>query len=864
MEHGKRETPSERTPRRREPRKKKRAGGNGRWSVKFIVGTVVLICFCTALMMAGIFMMYVKTTLAPALDVRAEDYINNMSQSSIIYYQDQDSGEWKEYQTVHATENRIWADFEDMPDALWQAAVAIEDERFFSHHGVDWMRTVKATLNMFTNNDTFGGSTITQQVIRNMTQDNKSTVNRKVREIFRALEFEKHYNKTDILEMYLNLIYLGKSCYGVQTAAEYYFGKDLSDLSVAECASLISITNNPSLYGPMSNITITRRDGSTVTPRELNKQRQELILDKMTEIKDPETGEPFLTEEEAQAAKDEVLQFTDGSTSAEDLVEQATGGTQINNWFVDEVIRDVSSDLAEELKITEDEALLRVYNGGYNIYTTMDPDIQAIAEEVYGDRSNLDVTSRNGQQLQSGITIIDPSTGNIAAMVGAVGEKEGNLLTNYARLPRQVGSSMKPLTAYAPALDEGTITPATVFDNYPVQLLNGNPWPKNSPNTYTGRTILSTGIAKSINTIAIQALQSVGVADAFAFATEKLNLNLVAEDMNLSSLGLGGLTYGLTTEEMAAAYAAFANNGVYNSPRTYVRVTKTDSTTGEETVILENEAESHVAMKETTAYLMTKMLKGAVTSGTATSANFGGMTIAGKTGTTSDNYDRYFVGYTPYYCAAVWTGYKSNEKISYSGNPAITMWKKVMQKIHEEFPNKDFDKPSTGLETIQVCLDSGLLPSDACSQDVRGSRIASVEVAAGTGPKETCSMHVLRDYCTEGKCLAGEFCPADSVVQKAFLDYERTDYGSGITAEDNPYLIVNLEKAAESGCPVHTQATEEPENPDAATDPNDPNYIPPTDNSSGEGTEPEEPSDPDVTEPSAGEDWWSDFWASEP
>ena len=864
MEHGKRETPSERTPRRREPRKKKRTGGNGRWSVKFIVGTVVLICFCTALMMAGIFMMYVKTTLAPALDVRAEDYINNMSQSSIIYYQDQDSGEWKEYQTVHATENRIWADFEDMPDALWQAAVAIEDERFFSHHGVDWKRTIGATLNMFTSNDTYGGSTITQQVIRNMTQDNKPTVNRKVREIFRALEFEKHYTKTDILEMYLNLIYLGKSCYGVQTAAEYYFGKDLGELSVAECASLIAITNNPSLYGPMSNITITREDGSTVTPRELNKERQERILDKMTEIKDPETGEPFLTEEEAQAAKEEVLQFTDGSTSAEDLVEQATGGTQINNWFVDEVIRDVSSDLAEELKITEDEALLRVYNGGYNIYTTMDPDIQAIAEEVYGDRSNLDVTSRNGQQLQSGITIIDPSTGNIVAMVGAVGEKEGNLLTNYARLPRQVGSSMKPLTAYAPALDEGAITPATVFDNYPVQLLNGNPWPKNSPNTYTGRTILSTGIAKSINTIAIQALQSVGVADAFAFATEKLNLNLVAEDMNLSSLGLGGLTYGLTTEEMAAAYAAFANNGVYNSPRTYVRVTKTDSTTGEETVILENEAESHVAMKETTAYLMTKMLKGAVTSGTATSANFGGMTIAGKTGTTSDNYDRYFVGYTPYYCAAVWTGYKSNEKISYSGNPAITMWKKVMQKIHEELPNKDFDKPSTGLETIQVCLDSGLLPSDACSQDVRGSRIVSVEVAAGTGPKETCSMHVLRDYCTEGKCLAGEFCPADSVVQKAFLDYERTDYGSGITAEDDPYLIVNLEKAAESGCPVHTQATEQPENPDAATDPNDPNYIPPTDDSSGEGTEPEEPSDPEVTEPSAGEDWWSDFWASEP
>ncbi|WP_308856923.1 transglycosylase domain-containing protein [uncultured Oscillibacter sp.] len=841
MEHRKREAASGQSG-SRQPRQRKSTGkGTGR-RVGFIVGTVFLIGLCTTLMIGGIFMTYVKTTLVPTLEVRAEDYTMNLS--SRIYYQDKETGEWVEYETLYGTENRIWADIEQMPDALWQAAVAIEDHRFFEHNGVDWKRTIGATVNMFIGmKDTFGGSTITQQLLKNMTGDNSGTVNRKVREIFRALEFEKNYTKEQILELYLNTIYLGKGCYGVQTAANYYFGKDVSELSVAECACLIAITNNPYQYGPMSTLVITREDGTQVTARELNKERQEQILDRMAGRQD--TGLSYLAEEEADAAKAEVLQFTDGSTSADDLVAAASGGVKINSWFVDQVFLDVANDLAEAENISVEAAQQKIYNSGYNIYTTLDPEIQEIAESVYEDRSNLDVTSRNGQKLQSGITIIDPYTGDIVAMVGAVGEKERNLGWNYATGRRQVGSSIKPLTVYAPALDAGVVTMASTFDNYPVRLLNNSPWPKNSPQGYSGWTTLSKGVASSINTVAVQVVEKLTIPASYAFATEKLGLNLVTDDMNTAALGLGGLTHGLSTVEMAAAYATFPNGGIYHEPRTYVKVTASDG----ETVVLENEGEEHVAMKETTAYFMNTLLQGVINSGTGGSAKFSGMTIAGKTGTTSENYDRYFVGYTPYYVAAVWTGYDSPEKISYSGNPAITMWKKVMQKIHEDLPNKQFSKPTTGLETVEVCLDSGLRPTDACRADVRGSaRVQTVTVAAGTAPTESCTMHTLVDYCTEGKCLAGEYCPAESVKQVGVLDYVREDYGESIKADDDAYLLVNMQKAVEeTGCPVHTQAVVEPEpepGTDPSTDPNDPNYDP----SGGFGDENMQPEDP-TTEP---------------
>ena len=882
MEHKRQAGSREMIP-RREPKQRKSTRRTGR-RIAFVLGTFLLVCVCTTAMIAGLFMMYVRTTLAPTLDVNADDYTMNLS--SIIYYQDKDSGEWVEYQTVYYDENRIWVDFDQMPDALWQAAVAIEDHRFFEHQGVDWKRTLGAAVNFFTQSqDTFGGSTLTQQVLKNMTQDNGNTVNRKVREIFRALEFEKHYTKWEILEFYLNTIYLGQGCYGVQTAAEFYFGKDVSELDVAECASLIAITNNPSIYGPMSTVTFKQEDGSVKTARQENKERQELILDRMAGGNEEVgvTGLDYLSPEEAEAAKAEELHFTDGTTSAEDIVSEATGGTHINSWFVDQVLRDVSADLAELYSISTKEALTRIYNSGYNIYTTLDPEIQEIAESVYEDRGSLNnLTSVSGQPIQSGITIIDPSTGNIVAMVGKMGEKKGNLEWNFATDTQQPGSSIKPLTAYAPALDAGVVSPATTFDNYPVRLLNGNPWPKNSPNTYTGWTSVRDGIRSSINTIAVQTLEKVGVTAAYNFATQNLGLSLVPEDMNVSPLGLGGLTYGLSTVEMAAAYSAFANNGVYNEPKTYVKVLANDNTT----VVLENESEQRVAMKETTAYLMTSMLQNAVSNGTGGAARFSGMHIAGKTGTTNDNFDRYFVGYTPYYCAAVWVGYENNERISYSVNPAASLWRQVMEKVHADLPDKSFSRPSSGLTTVTVCADSGMLVTDACRADPRQNRVVQFEVAVGTEPKEECTLHKMVDICTEGNCLAGEFCPAESIVQQGYLDYVREDYGAGITASDNAYLISTLEKAvaptetSPGGCPVHTSATAtDSDDPNAGLDPNDPNWQPPDPNDPDASTDPggtgnpsggetggggqttqPDPNDPTGGFGDAGGDWWSGFW----
>ncbi|BAK99350.1 putative penicillin-binding protein [Oscillibacter valericigenes Sjm18-20] len=885
----------EQTPQPHEHRRRQSTRRNTTGTIWFVVRTLLLIGILSSAMIAGIFMYYVKTTLTPTLNVNADDYTMNLS--SVIMYQNKETNEWEKLQMIYGDENRIWVDYDQIPDAMWQAAVSIEDQRFFKHHGVDWKRTAGATANLFLHtSSTYGGSTITQQLLKNMTKDDDNTVNRKVREIFRALEFEKKYSKEEILELYLNTIYLGQTCYGVQTAAQYYFGKDVSELSVAECASIIAITNNPSLYGPMSTVTITNSDtGVKKTAREMNKDRQRNILSKMLKL-------GYIDEDTYQKALNEELQFTDGSVSAQELVaadnaeknEVATTG--IRSHFVDQVIMDVSNDLAKELGISSKEARIKLNNGGYTIYSTVDPHIQEIAESVYEDRSNLDVTSSSGQKLQSGITIVDPSTGNVVAMVGEVGKKVRNLGWNYAVGNRQCGSAIKPVTVYSPALDAGVITMASTFDDYPVKLLYDKPWPKNSPQGYKGWTTLAKGVANSVNTVAVQVIEKLGVQNSFTFATEKMNLDLVADDINTASLGLGGLTNGVSTEEMAAAFAVFPNDGVYNSPRLYTKVDDANGNT-----ILDNETDTHVAVKETTAYFMNQLLQGVMSNGTASRYKLSGMACAGKTGTTSDNFDRYFVGYTPYCCAAVWCGYDNNERISYSGNPAASMWHKVMQKIADEQENKSFSKPTSGLTTVEVCADSGLLATDACAADLRGSRVRTVEVTVGTAPTEYCNLHKLFDYCTEGKCLATEFCPASSVKQVGLLDYTRTDYGPNIVADDNAYLVNSLRTVLEDGtiqlppCPVHKDGSSLPDDtgsgegdtdtsdeggdtglatPDQpTTDPND-GYG--GSGNSGNGkengtdgktggetttpTDPTTPSEPTTPSGDSAEDWWNTVW----
>ena len=807
------------------PRRPRRKGGAGRviLGILKVIGTLILIGCTTGAILACFAATYIKTVIIPQDYVDASAYSMNLS--STIYYTDPSTGEAKELRTLHGEENRVKVDYEEIPGDLINALVAIEDQRFWKHQGVDWRRTGGAFLNMFLGmKDTYGGSTITQQLIKNMTQNDDVTVKRKILEIFRALEFERNYSKEEILEMYLNYIYLGESCYGVGTASLTYFGKPVSELSLAQCASLIGITNNPSRYDPyISDYT-----------KEQNKKRQEIILNEMLE-------QGYITQAEHDAAVAEELVFVGRG--------QGTTSTTVYSYFEDQLIKDVIADLKAEYDLSDQMASQWVYNGGLSIYCTQNPEIQAKVDAVYEDLSNFNATSSTGAQLQSAITVIDNATGNVVAVAGGVGEKTGSLTLNRALSQRQPGSAIKPLAVYAPALDLGVITPATVIDDSPYSFDGdgGSPWPVNSFGEYRGLTNVYTGLQNSVNTLAVKILgQYTSPQVAYDFLVNNLGFSTdhlvvqeerngtVFSDIGLAQLALGGLTDGVTTLEMASAYSAFPRGGLYIEPRTYTKVERVDPDTGAVTVLLDNQAESHAAMKDSTAWYINTMLQNVIKNGTGTSARFEGSTmpIAGKTGTTTSRKDLYFVGYSAYYTAAVWSGFDQPERMS-SGlqqQSAVT-WKKVMSAIHEGLEDKSFPTPSAGTVTVPVCADSGLQATEACKHDARtgeGGRIINMTFVKGDEPTTFCEVHKDVEICLDAPFLdadgspngmyhlAGEFCPEESRRTVSILDITREGAAAAVTVRDNQFTTGHLEALGEAAyCDVHTtaQAPEPTEKP---------------------------------------------------
>lgn len=753
-----------------------------------VIGTILLVFVLTAAIFAGIFSAYINSSMRGRVEVYLDEFETKVSTE--LYYQEPSSGEWTMYHTLFLdSENRIWADLEQIPKDLQNAVVAIEDKRFYTHKGVDWHGTARAIFSTIFGGSVQGGSTITQQLVKNVTGDNQNTVKRKVMEIYRAREMEKRYEKDEILEAYLNEVYFGYSCYGVVTASLKYFNKDVSELTLAECASLIAITNNPSLYDPLQ----------TDWGLENNRTRQLLVLGAMLE-------QGKIDQAAYDAAKEENVVFSNGYTilggrvdvdtdkkddtdtdgGDEQPTEETKTATSSQSYFTDAVIEDVAAALVEKYGLTDstnpvtgkvttafEQGVNMVYGKGYKIYTTQNPDYQKIAEEVCTDTSNLPYTStytnsygdKETEQLQVGMTIVDPYTGYVVAMVGGAGVKQYDRGWNWATSARQCGSAIKPISVYAPALDDGTINGASSIDDYPVMVLNGSVYPKNANGRYMGLTPLHTAIARSTNTCAVRVVQEYGTSRSYDFMTNKLGFTtLTSQDaQQVGNMGLGGLDRGVTTEEMAAAFAAFANEGIYTAPRTFVRVEDADGN-----VILENEAKSSVAMKDTTAALMNSLLQEVINGGTGYEGRISGMHVAGKTGTTNNDQDRYFVGYTPYYSCAVWVGYVHNQRIVASGNPAASMWQKVMSRIHADLPDKDFFSCS-GLTYVKVCADSGLLATDSCAEDCRGSRVYSALVAADNAPSAYCNMHTSPIYTVN-------FVEEDGTITTAsgsMLDYTR-------------------------------------------------------------------------------------------
>ncbi len=713
---------------------------------------------------------------------------------------------------VAANSNRSYEEIDKIPKYLADAFVAVEDERFYEHNGIDIRGIIRAGFAALQNGElSQGASTITQQIIKNnvfddwVNEETMQKIKRKIQEQYLAIELEKKMSKEKILEIYMSTINLGQNTLGVKAAALRYFNKQPYQLTLSECAVIVATTSNPSKYNPISH-------------PENNETRREIVLEKMKD-------QGYIT----QAEYDEAM--ADDVYSRILAVNEETVDKSVYTYFVDEVTRQVLNDLMEIKGFNETQAHWLLFSGGLSIYTTQDPDIQAICDEVYENEENypetikwylnyaLTIEKANGEkenhstemfkafykqqnpsfnllyatkdeayeaieaykhdvmsdgdkvdgeritltpQPQVSITVEDQSTGHIVAIVGGRGTKEASRTLNRAsNTTRQPGSTFKVVSTYAPALDSAGLTLADVQNDAPFNYNSGRPVKNWWGNNYRGLLSLRYGIVQSANIVAVKTLTQISPQLGFDylqnFGFSTLVDKRVEKDGSIVSdigqpLALGGITDGVTNMELNAAYATIANQGTYVKPKFYTKIIDHDGN-----VMIDNTTpESTQVIKASTAWLLTSAMVDVVTSGTGGSVNFGNMAIAGKTGTTSDYKDVWFSGYTPYYTATTWTGYDNNVsmKTSAEKNLSKTMWKKVMSKIHENLEYKSFPMAS-GIVTASICSKSGRLPiAGVCNGSVKTEYFAE-----GSVPTEYCDVHYFSNICGYCGLSAAEECP---------------------------------------------------------------------------------------------------------
>lgn len=676
---------------------------------------IVLICIIAGSIVAAVLTVYILKYIGSDDTLDLTDV--KLSYSTILYAMDESTGEYYEFHRLHDVENRIWVDYDDIPQDLVNGFIALEDKRFPYHHGVDWKRTIGAAVNLFIPiyEGKPGGSTITQQLIKNVTGDNAVRVDRKVREIFQALNLEKRYSKEQIMEAYLNTIALGSGTNGVQAAANLYFGKDVKDLNLAECASLVAITKNPSVYNPFYN-------------PENNKSRQEDCLYMMHE-------QGYINDEEYEEALNYPLEF-----KKEEHIEKIN---DTQSWFVDYVTEEVINDLVEEKGYTKEYAESQIYKGGYRIYTTIDVEMQDYLEEVYLYNTNTFPAVYNAEYPESAFVITDLH-GGIKALAGSNRPKEGARLFNRATSARRhPGSTIKPIASYSPAFEQDLITWSTLFNDAPLEISPGKYWPTNFYSGYYENPItVEFAIRRSANTIPAQLVEMMGPRTSFDFLKNKLNMyNLVeretingrvVSDIDRAPMALGALSVGVTPLEMAGAYQIFGNGGTFTPTHSYTKVLDSN---GE--VVLEKDLTPTRVISPETSTVMNRLLQQVTTApqGTGTTAKFGAMPVAGKTGTSEYDYNQWFIGVTPYYVGACWMGYDTDATIRYASYPPPIVWKNVMGPIHQNLAVVDF--PTYGDVSVQTyCMETGLLAGEDCANTASGwyDNNNLPEVCDGTHP----------------------------------------------------------------------------------------------------------------------------------
>ena len=812
--------------------------------IRVLFTALIAVCVMVVCLGIGSF----RGVIAGAPDVNNVD-ISPLGYATFLY----DDQGTQLRQLSAPTSNRLPVSLEQIPVSLQHAVVAIEDERFYEHNGIDVRGIARAAMKaLTTGNFSEGASTITQQLLKNnvftdwtseSTQLERFT--RKFQEQYLAVEIEKKYDKDVILENYLNTINLGAGSYGVQAASKKYFNKDVWDLNLSECATLAGITQNPTKFNPITN------------PKSNAKRRKE-VLDHMLDQK-------YISQDEYNEALNDDVYSRIQLAQMENTEEEST----VYTYFEDEVTNQVISDLMNIKGYTKTQATNLLYSGGLKIMTTLDSNIQNILDEEYSNPDNypsdvqyeldyaLTVQNPQGEQVnyskemlqlyfrdqdpefdllfsspeegqqyvnqykaniladgstvvservnfapqpQSSMTVIDQHTGYVKALIGGRGEKTASLTLNRATdTTRQPGSTFKIVSTYAPALNEKGDTLATTFMDEPYEYPDGSPV-NNASRSYGGETTIRKAIQNSINVVAVKCLEQVTPAlglkylDDFGFTTlahgteaDKDNNGNIWSDANLAT-ALGGITKGVKNVELCAAYAAIANNGNYIKPIYYTQILDHDGN-----VLIENSSVSKSVIKDSTAFLLTSAMEDVVTKGTGTACQLDNMTVAGKTGTTEDYNDLWFVGYTPYYTCAVWSGYDNNEKIPEDArNFHKTLWQKVMSRIHEGLENKDFEMPSS-VEKASICSETGLLPRAGCPTITEYFDISSL-------PTEYCDQHFYGndddynyDYNYDEDYYYNEDSDSDTdVIPSAAPDStentengDNTDNGSGDNNNDN-------------------------------------------------------------------------------
>lgn len=714
-----------------------------------------LLCFVVGL---GYVFAIIKST--EPLDVNA---VLTLNEPSMIY-----DSEGQYIDNLPTQEERYKVKLDEMSKYLKDAYISIEDERFYKHPGVDIKRTLGSALRsakyFFTGSGNVqGGSTLTQQLIKNTLLTNDVKIERKIREIYLSLKLESKLTKDQILEAYLNTIPLGGKIYGVEAASKYYFEKSAKDLTLPEAAFIAGLTQAPSAYSPY--------DPENIADPTIYLDRTKTVLMKMRDL-------GYITQEEY----DEAYAFTDSNQFA---FSQTVINYKINyEWFVYPALDQVRRDLKDVYKYTDEEVDRLFATGGLKIYTTMDRKIQDSTQAVLNDRNSIqqldiyanpEVTDENGTPaLQAAAVIMDYRTGQIKAMVGGRGEQPARSTNRAYYALRSIGSTTKPLTVYGPAIDTKTITAGTVLDDAglpsSIQSKYGgyNPanWNKVSDGLITARQSLA--LSKNVPTVLIE--DKLGIETGLAYG-EKLGLVYSEDSKGIATISLGEFTEAEANPDggnpyiLASAFGSFGNNGLYTEPILYTKVV---DATGK--VILEPKLNQTQVFSPQTAYIMRDLLKGPL-SFDGSLAKIPNMPVIGKTGTTSNVTDFLFAGLTPYYSGAVWIGYDNRSAMggaSYSSS-AASLWGAIMAPIHENLEYKEFDGNPGGVTSVAICKDSGKRPTDLCNKDPRGSRVYNELFIAGTEPTGVCDVHVTAKVNKNNNKLATENTPKNLIEERVFI-----------------------------------------------------------------------------------------------